>query len=321
MQLTNFLLSYRSLKLSVGIGCALGLTAPALQGEVIESLSGASFNDIRITFDFDDIPAGTQIGNNALGGAGNQPFDSATNSEIPTGLGFDVTVDGGAIATLFESNSVAAGNAASDLDIVGGPSGDLWEGGNLDTDDFPGAPVLGKTLIIQENIGTEDIHSDGLFKIPNDKAGNNNLLLTFETGFTDLAFAWADFDEAEEAAGLSATYGLNTGQFVEVQFTDFNEPTTQQDPFGNDTSDLEFAERTANLFPRVTIADLNDKAVASATHITSLEFDFSPGDDSASGALGFIEGTPIPEPSNFALLLGLASTLFLTRRRERDLVA
>ncbi|NBB80008.1 MAG: PEP-CTERM sorting domain-containing protein [Verrucomicrobia bacterium] len=280
---------------------------PSLEADVQNI--GPTFKDVRITFDLTNVPAGTQIGQNALPSTGNQPFASANNSLITPNFGFDVTVSGaGTIATLYDSTNTTG----LDPDLEGGPNGFNWAGGNLDRDNDPNAPILGNLLIVQHP-DNFTVDSNNLFTQPNDYPADNQVRLDFETGFTEIAVAWADNEEG----GTSVTYGLDNGDTATIDFGEFIDSSSA---FYD--SSLAYDDHYANLLPTITVSDLiNVLGVSNdATQIDWVEFNWGGPSGGASGGLAFLEGKtvdPVPEPSSFALLLGIASALFLVRRRNR----
>jgi hypothetical protein len=284
----------------------LFLLSPSALDAAVTTL--ATFKDVRITFDLSNVPEGTQIGQNALSGVGNQPFASANNALLPTNFGFDVTVSGTGIATLYDSTFVGG----ADDDMEGGINGTNWAGGNLDRDNDPTAPILGNLLIVQ-NPQDYAVGLDDLFTVPNDHPADNQVRIDFETAFTEIAVAWADNEET----GTTITYGLDSGPNVVKDFGDFLDPLNA---FYD--SSLVYDDHYANLLPTISVSDLIAEGLAdpSATQIEWIEFDWAGPGGSASGGLAFLEGRtvdPVPEPNSFALILGMVSALFLARRRIR----
>lgn len=293
-------------KFRVCFGLFLSLLASQAYAAVT---TGATFKDVTITFDLSNLPAGTQIGQNALGGAGNQPFASANNALIPTNFGFNVTVSGTGIASLFDST---LSPQTEDPDLIGGVNGTLWQGGNLDRDNNANAPILGNLLIVQHpnNYATD---SNDLFTVPNDHPADNQVRLDFETAFTEIRIAWADNEEV----GTTITYGMDNGDTATIDFGDF---TTIGSPFYD--SSLVYADHYANLLPTITVTNLINEGLVTgtATQIDWIELDWGGSGGSASGALAFLEGktvNAVPEPTSFTLILGMASALFVARRRSR----
>lgn len=312
MGFINFLRTARSVAAIVGSGLLVLVVPSTLNAEVIQT---GTFKDVRITFDLTNVPVGTQIGQNVPAGVEPQPFASANNSLIQTNFGFDVTVSGSDIATLFDSQFLNPG-VENDDDLQGGPDGTAWDGGNLDRSTNDDAPILGNLFIVQ-NGATEfqdvDPETD-LFTNPNDDTGNNQARFDFETGWTEIAFAWADNEEG----GTTVTYGLDNGDEVTFDFGEFIDPNSPF--FGGAT--LAYGDRFANLLPTIIVTDLIDQGLAnaSATQINWVEFNWGGPDGGASGGLAFFEGKtvdPVPEPNSFALILGFASALFVARRRTR----
>ncbi|MGF1452732.1 MAG: hypothetical protein ACFB21_11740 [Opitutales bacterium] len=304
-------------------------------------ISGRSF---EIGFNFNSVPVGTLIGQgprdvalgstvSATGGTanftGNQPFTSASNSEIPTGFGFQVFVENGSleqVATLYN----ALPPTGEDSDLEGGIDGTGWGGGNLDREINPNAPILETVMIIQENLNASQV-ADQFVATPDDDVSNVDLRFVFETPLTEFAFAWADNEEG----GLSLTYVANNGETANVPFDRFVTENnffnrTPIDPRINgagDSPDVVFPGENedgfANLFPTITVADLQaDASDGDDTDgeglfsdevetISEVIFDFT----NSSGAVAFLSGTQIPEPNATGLFVAIGVTVLAWRRR------
>lgn len=279
------------------------------------------FDDFTTDVSGVNVASGRLLGapNASVSFAGFQPFTSAEHPLLPTGYGFNVFFGNGtggtnlAIGTLYPSNVLGGG----DSDLEGGPDGVDWVGGNLDRGTSsptnitnPTPPVLTNLLIVQENGGASAVNSTegaaGVITNPNDDGNSDFIRFEFETPLQSFGFAWAD----------------NESTVVDMIFTDSSTGATATVGFDEfesggggvfESAGIVFGDHYANLFPKVTVQDLQDNFSFTGDEFDQVEFVIK----DESGGIAFITGTQVPEPSAAAPVMGVCAALFLWRRRSR----